>query len=303
MSEAIIEQESEPNPEISEGMRELRESAGSEVEAEATESEATRDEKGRFAAKAESKDDLLLGKFRSVDDLAAGYSELEQALGRQGQEIGQLRQYVTEQPQSAPDQGTIDWFDEQIEQNPQGAAVWALQNDRSGALYNRAMDAWYNEQPRQAGGFEREMEMSQLVQAISHQQAPLVQQAQQQEFVQAWQQAFSKIPDLSEHVEEIMGAAETAPEILIPLQRGSLADKQRVIENLYWLAKGRKADTLTEATQQYAFQQAQSEKSAAQAAAVAPTSSLAVSEDKGGDLAKRIWGTAPPSISEGLTYK
>ena len=301
MSEAIIEQESDPNPEISQGFDQITEEVETTEQAEPA--AVDRDEKGRFTAKQEP-DELLLGKFRSVDDLASGYSNLEQELGRQAQEIGWLRSQAEapDETSYAPDQRTVDWFDEQVDENPRGAAIWAMQNDRSGALYNRAMDAWYEVQPRQAGGFEREMEMGQLAQVISYQQAPLVQQAQQQEFVQAWQQAFSKIPDLSEHVDAIMSAAESAPEILIPLQRGSLADKQRVIENLYWLAKGRKADTLTEAAQQFASQQAQSERTAAQAAAVAPASSFAVSEAKGGDLAQRIWGTTPPSISQGLTH-
>ena len=164
------------------------------------------------------------------------------------------------------------------------------------------MDSWYEMQPRQAAAFERQMEQAQMVAYQQAQLAPIQQQAQQTEFVQAWQEAFGKFPDLGDHVDAIMEAAQSAPEILIPLSQGTQADKQRVIENLYWLAKGRQADSLAEAATQQATQQATAEKAAIQAAVVAPASSLAVAEDKGPSQAESIRGTAPPSISEGLTY-
>jgi hypothetical protein len=305
MSEAIIEQLPDPSPEVSEGFDQIREESDTSEQAEPV--GADRDEKGRFTAKQEPPgDELLLGKFRSVDDLASGYSNLEQELGRQAQEIGWLRQQ-SEAPQHTLDQPTVDWFDEQIADNPQGAAVWAMRQDPSGVLYNRAMESWYEESPRQASAFERELEMGAMAKAVDQRlssiAAPMMARTHQDDFDSAWNAVYQQHPDLPEHGDAILEAAQSAPEVVAQLQSGTLQDKQRVIENLYWLAKGRQADTLTEAAQQFASQQAQSERTAAQAAAVAPASSLAVSEGKGGDLAQRIWGTTPPSISQGLTHQ
>lgn len=263
----------------------------------------TRDERGRFAPQEQPEpeavaevepepepepeavseppaEEKMLGKFKSAEDLAKSYEALEAKLTEQGSELGELRklreqlEQRQQEEQSVPlDQGTFDWFDEQVLENPNGAAIWAMKNDPSGALYNRALDSWYETNPRQAAGFERELAMQALAQEFSgrleSQTQPFVEQSQRNDFVTAWGNVKHVAPDLEEHADAILEAAQNAPEVVSMLQSGSLADKQRVIENLYYLAKGRQATSLSQAASEMAAQQASETRAAKDQAFVA----------------------------------
>jgi hypothetical protein len=258
---------------LSELMAEVDQELGQQEEAPAEEpAERARDDQGRFTAEPEPEPETepepekILGRFTSADELAKSYEHLEGKLREQGQELGYLRplaqQMATqhEQPAVPINQETVDWFDEQVEQNPYGAAVWAMQTDASGVLYNRAMESWHEVQPRQASAFERQLEMGAMNQAFSQQMyqatAPLQAQRHQNDFASAWAQVASDLPDLAEHADAILQAAQSAPEVVSLLQSGTLRDKQRVIENLYYLAKGKQATSLGQAAQEMAAKQA-----------------------------------------------
>lgn len=245
--------------------------------------EPVRDEQGRFASAEVPEEteeevgegEMILGKFKSPDDLAKSYESLSAKLDEQGAELGELRQMrqqltqqqvYQQQPTMQLNQETVDWFDQQVMDNPQGSAVWALRQDPSGVLYNRAMEAWYEESPRQASAFEREMEMGAMAQAVDQRlssiTAPMQARAHQNDFSAAWNAASQQHPDLVEHGDAILEAAQSAPEVVALLQSGTLQDKQRVIENLYYLAKGKQATSLGAAAQDMAAQQAQETRAA-----------------------------------------
>lgn len=247
-------------------------------EPEVTPAEQPRDESGRFAAQAEEvaeteeapaeEPELIAGRFKSTDDLAKSYLSLEEKFKERDSELGELRQLreqleqqQTQTPAVPLNQDTVDWFDEQIEQNPYGAAVWALQSDPSGVLYDRAMESWYDVQPRQAAAFERHREMAEMAQAfdqrVSSVAAPVEQQAQQNAFVAAWANVAQRHSDLPEHAEAILEAAQQAPEIVSLLKTATPEAQERVIENLLFLSKGKQATSLGQAAQDMAVQQAQ----------------------------------------------
>lgn len=229
--------------------------------------ERSRDELGRFAPKTEDPDvQRFLQRFDGdVDKALRAAVEADSMIGRQGQQMGELQKQLSEiqeavtqpdQPEVQITQETVDWFDEQIEQNPQGAAIWAMQNDSSGALYNRALDQWFDMAPRQASAFERQFEMSQFAQAVQQQQAPLQQMAVANEFGAAWNIVKQEIPDLDSQSDAILQAVAEAPEIVMALQSGTPESKQRVIRNLYKLSKFEQANQLASAAQPAQDQQA-----------------------------------------------
>jgi hypothetical protein len=207
---------------------------------------------------AAEEEELIAGRFKSTEDLAKSYLSLEEKFKERDDEIGELRKFREQQEwqrdqdgqasQSVPlSQETVDWFDDQAMENPYGAAQWALQNDPTGALYNRAIDMWYEQNPRQASAFERQTEMAMLAQAMDQRYGqaiqPLTDNAAKQDFVDAWQQAAGRIPDINNVSDKIVEVARQSPEVLRALEQGTPESKQQVIQNLYYMVKGMQADT------------------------------------------------------------
>jgi hypothetical protein len=211
---------------------------------------------------------LLAGKYKTAKELERAYKELESHLGSQGKELGDLRKLMEErlpESQEEPmriDQPMVDWFDEQIDSNPSGAALWALQNDSTGTLYERAMDAWFEMpgQARRASAFERALEAQELDRKIEQQTKPLQQQAEQQSLAQAWTQLAGEITDLSEHAEAIVAEAKESPEIL----RGATTaeEKSKALRKLYRLVKGDQATSLESVKEETEIQQKEANRTA-----------------------------------------
>lgn len=230
---------------------------------------------------------LILGKFRSREELERSYLELENRLGSQGDEVGTLRNEVRQMRdalQQTPQQPVTEALIEQVEavaeENPAGAAIWALENQPM--LYDRVMETWYENDPRRAAAFERQLEMAQLRQEMDTKLAPvaqpIAQQQQQASFNEAWAATAQKYPDMKEIATAMSETAQYAPEIVAALQSGEtpVAEKQRLVENLYWLTKGRQADTTAAAAVDLGRQQATTAAAEKAAAAV-------------------VTGTAPPA--------
>lgn len=82
--------------------------------------------------------ELILGKFKDADSLAASYTELESRLGREAQERQQMQaqlQQLTELVQNQPQQVQQPAYDDQqaqlyaaYEQDPVGTMAWLAQN-------------------------------------------------------------------------------------------------------------------------------------------------------------------------------
>ena len=96
-------------------------------------------------APAVAEPELILGKFKSADELAAAYAELESFKGRQSNEINDLRRALEErfetlEQQAARPTAPASW-DDLIDQNPAYAAKLAYERGETGQL-QRAAAAW-----------------------------------------------------------------------------------------------------------------------------------------------------------------
>jgi len=228
--------------------------------------EQPRDEKGRFVSVETDDPDVqaVLEKYQGdpVKALKAA-AEAQKLIGSQGKELGELRQLIEErlpaeeEPSLDINQGTVDWFDEQIDANPQGAAAWALQNDPTGTLYDRAMDAWYEMpgQARRAAQFERAMDAQKIQELVREQTAPLAEQQSKMDLAAALDRAKQLVPELVNYGEAIVQEAKDSPEILLAAK--TQEEKVQAILKLHRLVRGGQIDSLQDATAQN--QQAETE--------------------------------------------
>jgi hypothetical protein len=258
---------------------------------EGTSEDRPRDEQGRFVKQEEPEQEqpLILGRFKSHEDLEKAYAELDSEFGRRNQEWGELRKEIEQirtaqqppQQQAVPiNQETVNWFDEQVEQNPYGAVEWARQNDPSGVLWNRAVEAWYEMSPREASAYERRLEYQQLTEHFGQQQRPMQEVIAQNQISNGFMSFLQKEPEANKYAEQMLAEAEANPELLTPLTSGSLEAQERVFRNLYRLARAEQASTAVSQTgEALAQQQAQAE-AAKQQAFVATGSQIQEPETK-----------------------
>jgi hypothetical protein len=242
-------------------------------------------------------DALILGKFKTQGELEKAYREAEQRLGQQSNEVGQLRRDLDEQkgaisamqsssnaPQITDD--LVSQVDELASENPQGAAMWALENQP--LLYNRVMQIWAGTDPLGAGRFENALMRDQMQQEMTEQfekkygstVSTVTEQTQASQFDTAWRAVATKVPDLADRADAMMEAAAAAPELAAALQSGDVASKERLIENLYWLAKGKQADHLAAAATDLGRQQQKDASARKRGASVASGSSAQARGEK-----------------------
>ena len=288
--------------------------------AEPEEGEQPRDDKGRFATKEEPEapeepQELILGKFRSAEDLARSYQELERQRGEQSEELGTLRRqvgefqtYLQRAPGTQPGLAQTGAV-EQLRQEGryQEAATHALYA-RDPFLYQTVISEWGEDEPLAAANFNLEVrlaqEREQLLSQYASESQPVQEHVRNQQFAQAWQSVTQRIPGMEQLAEEMLVAAQTAPEILRALESGTPADIERMIENLAWLARGRKADQAAVQAQELSAQQAEQNDAARVEAVVATASSNnATREEKSpiDEWKERVFHTeSPVSLRTGL---
>lgn len=238
--------------------------------------------------------EMIAGKFKSQEDLLKAYEEAQKKLGEQGNELGELRKlreefnefassFEDEDEEMSPHE--LAAYSDQIQDNPAQVAVWALQNGHD-LLYDSAVRQLYDigdfftanrlEQARMMAATQAMMKQS-----IEPLQAPVQRMTQNQEFNEAWKSVSARVPDLAKFADAIMDASQNAPEVVGALRQGDMASKERVIENLYYLAKGMQAETFTEAAKEVARQTAEDNERAKVDATVASASSSPTRGDTG----------------------
>lgn len=215
-----------------------------------------------------------------VDKALAAAVEAQELIGRQGSELGELRKSIEELSERIPeeeyapvDQQTVSWLDTLAEERPQQAALWALQNDRSGTLYERVMEQWADASPLQASRFETELRMAQLRSQMEKEARPLQEQAAKSEIGQAWIQAAQEIPDLNEYAQAIVEEARESPEIL--READSFEKKVKAYHKLYRMVRGAQASTI-EAVQAESEQEQKEQARADKLGGTAPAQQKAV---------------------------
>ena len=214
-----------------------------------------------------------LDKYGGDPDKAiAAAVEAQRLIGKQGEELGELRKLIEDRLPEERDEdygvpmdaSTASWFDTLMEENPIQAMEWARNNDPSGAYYNRGMGIWFDSNPAQAATYQNAVIAQALrdefKESLATQTKPLQDQAHQQTLNSAWTEARKEFPDLDEHAEAMLEEAKASPEIL----RGADSPDQmkRAINMLYRLAKGAAATTLETAKQEAETEQKQANRDA-----------------------------------------
>jgi hypothetical protein len=264
--------------------------------------ERGRDERGRFAPQQEQEqpeeqpqERLYAGKYKSEQELENAYLELQQRMGSQGSELGDVRGrlqqmeqalYQQQYQQSQPQYNySLEQVVEAAEQNPQQTAVWAIQN--APHSYDTVMDVWYQVDAKGASRFEQQIMAQALRDQIRQEMAPAIvpamQMSQQNDFYQAWSAVAAQNPEINQHTKQILEAAESAPEVVDLLRNGDLESKQRVITQLYWMARGRNADTLAAAAQGVMQEQNEQNQYAKNQAQVVTSSGTSSADTTSGD--------------------
>jgi hypothetical protein len=173
-----------------------------EVASEETTEEQPRDDKGRFTS-----------KFKSWEEAEKAAEEAQKVIGRQGSELGELRQMV-EQIQARQEPQSFGKLQEALEENPQGVAMWALQNGNEEVL-DKAIDAWYEkglveEDPRvlrEVNRFERALEMAQFKNEFATELKPTLENvksdAQSRAVALAQRELRANYPDFDQVMESV----------------------------------------------------------------------------------------------------
>lgn len=176
-------------------------------------------------------------------ELGSTRQERDEVLERLSRIEGQLQQPAPPAaPAGPPSQQTVEWFEGQMENDPQGAAVWAASNDPSGVLLNQALDYWYDVNPRQASEFimnaRLQAQQRAFEERLKEQTAPFAEVATKNAIGEAWAAAREKFPDLDERTPHILEAAKLAPEVAEGLQSDDPAERVDAVTKLYYLGAG-----------------------------------------------------------------
>lgn len=189
----------------------------------------------------------LLQKYDG--DLGKALTALQESqslIGRQGNEVGELRKELealrqsleqTAQPQQPVYVGP---YVNDIEENPQGLVMEALERG-DGQTLQRAMRAWAELGPGEA--FEATMFANQLAeyqrQAEAQQAAAPQPDTQSVTMEQAMAGVKERHPDAAQYAEEVASIQESFPTLRDELQYGDPVQKARAFEQLLVIAKGR----------------------------------------------------------------
>lgn len=285
-----------------------------EVEQEQQAEERPRDDKGRFVKTQaeveaeEAEERLYAGKYRSPEELERAYAEMQQVLGAQGSELGELRQMVEQGFQQVThqfNQPRVDsGFDDLLDTNPAAAAEIALRAQNSAAL-ERVRESWNELSP---GSYDlwlanKQMEhrLQQMQQQLEQTTAPLHEQRTMQAATQAYFEAANEVGDGFQDTEAAMADVIRArPHMVAALQSGNRDAAKSVWLDAYSIARGRVSDTLSDAAKTLAREQAAANQRAKEEAAL--VSSGAALETAPLTLSDRIgqeWETDESSRASG----
>lgn len=158
----------------------------------------------------EEEPELILGKFKSSDDLADAYKELERKFHEKQQAIQEEEENWEEEeiplvrfaggiPETEDD--LVEWSAE----DPTAAALWAIENRNrvSEETFNEVYRAWWQERPWEASAFQREQDMLIMQEYMAQQVQPFQSQHEQQIMERANQTLLERIPDIEEYAPKV----------------------------------------------------------------------------------------------------
>lgn len=225
------------------------------VEAHDETAEQPRDEAGRFAAKetadvaddaaAEAaeqvKQDLILGRFKSHEELEKAYASLEGEYGRRSREWGEVKKELEQiREQTAPQQTRYepDSVQDYFAENPAQILPAIQQAYASGdrTIVYLGIKALDDVDPVLAEGLRSEIAKRDAVAELGPQLERNAQNDFNTTFAAAWHQVKADYPDLDQFADQILQAAEQDPETLRGLTEGTPESAKRTIATLYKIA-------------------------------------------------------------------
>lgn len=183
-----------------------------------------------FAEEPQQAEELILGKFKSADDLVEAYKHLESQFTQNNQRLSDLEAILTADDFDEPSQPWGTTFtgepqnEEQLvgwaEQNPGAAAQWAIQNaDRvPQETVNGLWEHWNATKPAEAMAWYTQQQADQLrqqyeaeLESLREQITPLRDAQTQTMFEGAMENLESQLPDLSDYADKIEAYIESIP--------------------------------------------------------------------------------------------
>lgn len=217
-------------PTSPEPIQEPQDEVAENTEPEETAPERARNEKGQFVSQ-QPEAEPILGKFKSVEDLARSYQELERDRGRLANEVGQLRQQ-TQPQQPAPYMGVTQ---DQIEADPVGVANWALQNGHD-QLYEQALDSMYESGDPALAKVATRFETARAHALVLAEVNELKQSYKQQDSERGLSDWVRQHPNLDALQPRMMELARENPTIAAVIQGGDPNATRLALDHLYTLA-------------------------------------------------------------------
>ena len=183
------------------------------------------------AAQDDSADELLLGKFKSPDDLADAYKNLESQFTQNNQRLSELEALLQvddtyEEPvkpwgmsfngDPQNEEELVGW----AENDPGAAAQWAMNNsDRIPAeTVNSLWEHWFETKPAEANSWYVQQQTAQVRQqyeaelaSLREQITPLRDQQTQSLFESSLDSLEGQIPDLADYSEKIQEYIDHIP--------------------------------------------------------------------------------------------
>jgi hypothetical protein len=244
-----------------------------------------------------------------VEKALAAAVDAQALVGRQGQELGELRRTVEERmgqveqtvraattPQYDPDE-LAGWFAENPTRIPEVARTAFYQGND--ALMDAAIEAWEDVDKLGARRFDRDVAVARARQEIS------AESEKRQEVAAGWNEAAGAFaeahPDLDKYAPKMREIAPEYPTLMEILSTGNAEQRVEVLEFLYTKAAGHASETLSLVNKDIAREQAREADAAIKEAAVASAATANKAPET--SVAKRIaeaWETADAPYNDRL---
>jgi hypothetical protein len=261
---------------------------------EAPEAGRARDEQGRFVA-AETEPEPGPDLQAEIDKLRAQLAEKDSFIGRQSNEVGELRQQMEAELASLRQQAShVQITPDFIAEDPARATQIAFEQGDQYTM-TKAFEAWKYEDGFSAAAWatqkqfeQREAALRAEIEAVKSQvhqnQAPVQAQEEQRIWTQAWDKAAEANPDIRDFADVMLN--DIAPQFADTLNwNGPPEVRAKALTMLYETARGRNAGTLKEAVKQ-------AEKETADDAQQARDAAFVTSQDTAGGAAETSWEEA-----------
>jgi len=202
--------------------------------------------------------ELILGKFKSQEELAAAYRELEAFQGRQSGELGELRRALEERLGAMEQQASApaSW-DDLIDQNPAAAARLAYQHGETLHL-QRAVAAWEEMSPGSpqlwADNLTMRAELEERLGRAEQALGPVQAQANNGMLQGGVAKLVEQYPEVGEFIQtaEFSELAAQIPLARKALIEGTPDEQLSAIETVYLIHRGRASDNLKDAVRDVA---------------------------------------------------